>query len=102
MQHCIDSQCKRDPLPESSHLAKTLGLCQIILNLPKALSAVIWNFVKLFFFFFFSPNTSSTTETDSREDSQEKEIVTLMYVLFGPFILGKVKVPHNLSISDLT
>lgn len=101
MQHCINSQCKRDPLPKFSHLTKTLGLCQIILNLPKALSAVTWNFVKLFFF-FFSPNTSSTTETDIREGSQEKEIVTLMYVLSGPFILGKVKVPHNLSISDLT
>lgn len=51
-KHCSKSHCKKDALPKSSHSTKTLGLYQIFLNLPKALSTVILHFVRLLFFFF--------------------------------------------------
>lgn len=50
-KHCSKSHCRRDALPKSSHPAKTLGLYQIFLDLPKALSTVILHFVRLLFFF---------------------------------------------------
>lgn len=39
-------------------------------------------------------------EIDIRDCFHEKGIVTLMYVLFGPFILEKIKVPQNFSIGN--
>lgn len=77
-KHCSKSHCKKDALPKSSHSTKTLGLYQIFLNLPKALSTVILHFVRLLFFFFFhcSPNTSgkilSAVKKDVREGFQEE------------------------------
>lgn len=39
-------------------------------------------------------------EIDVREGFQEKGTVTLMNVLFGPFISDKIKGPQNFSISN--
>lgn len=49
----VECCTKSFALPRCSHFSNTLGLCQIFLNLPKALSTVILHFVRLFVWVFF-------------------------------------------------
>lgn len=101
-KHCSKSHCKKDALPKSSHSTKTLGLYQIFLNLPKALSTVILHFVRLLFFFFslqskyFWKDFISRGKRRQRGFPRRKELQ--LYMLFGPLMLEKIKVPQNLNI----